>query len=219
MKRLIILNIIFWLACFGVAKNSYSIETTIQSHEAIVDLYKSELDQIENYLNNIKNLSANFIQKSSEGAVFQGKFYLSRPGKMRIEYINQPPIVIVVNGAVLTYHDLELDEISNLSTNTTPASFLTRRNISFSAKDVELTGITKKQGYITVSVMKKNRKEAGEFSLTFKKNPHSSNREFSFIKMEVKNDLGQIVTVELSDVQFPETINNNLFIMKNKNLP
>ena len=170
--------------------------------------YSVELEQIETYLNNLKNLSAKFIQQTSDGNLVEGKFFLSRPGKMRIEYSTQPAVLIVVNGAVLSYYDVELDEISHISTNTTPASFLTRTNISFSAKDVEITNVKKSPGQIKVSVMKKNRKEAGEFSLIFSTNP------LRFIKMEVKNDLDQTIGVTLSEVDLNSAISDKMFILK-----
>ncbi|MBP7710475.1 MAG: outer membrane lipoprotein carrier protein LolA [Rickettsiales bacterium] len=170
--------------------------------------HRAELEQIETYLNNIKNLSAKFIQETSDGNVSEGKFYLSRPGKMRIEYLAQPKIVIAVNGSILSYFDVELDEISRLSTNTTPASFLTRENISFSAKDVEITNVKKAANQIKVSVMKKNRKEAGEFSLIFNTNP------LRFVKMEVKNDLDQIIGVTLSNPDFTSPIADKMFVIK-----
>lgn len=175
--------------------------------------YQNEINNIENFLNNIKNLSCKFIQNSN-GNIVEGKFYLTRnkesSGKMRIEYLAEPKILIVVNGAILSYHDIELDEVSRLSTNTTPASFLTRPNISFSAKDVEITNITKNNNEIKVSVMKKNRKEAGEFSLIFKLNP------FEFVRMEVKNDLEQIISIQLKNIDFQSKISDKLFIIKNK---
>jgi outer membrane lipoprotein-sorting protein len=180
--------------------------------ENILEKYSPELSEIEIYLNNIKNLSARFIQET-DGSKVEGKFYLSRPGKMRIEYLAQPKVILTVNGSVLSYLDVELDEISNLSTNTTPASLLTRENISFSAKDVEVTDVKKTPGQIKVSVMKKNRKEAGEFSLIFKTNP------LQFIKMEVKNDLNQVIKVSLVDTDFNSEIPKNLFVLKNKILP
>jgi len=175
--------------------------------------YKTDLEQVESYLNSIKNFSAKFTQKSANGAV-EGKFYLSRPGKMRVEYINEPKILIVVNGAVLSYKDIELDEVSNLSTNTTPASFLTRPNISFLAKDVEITNVVKNNETITISLIKKNRTEAGEFTLIFKTQP-----ALGFAKMQVTNDLGDITSITLHDITFPENLNDNLFIIRNKNLP
>lgn len=180
----------------------------------LLNEYQQELLQIETFLNNIKDLNCRFIQNSN-GSLVEGKFYLSRSknssGKMRVEYLAEPKVLIVVNGAILSYYDVELDEISRLSTNTTPASFLTRPNISFSAKDVEVTNIVKNNNEIKVSVMKKNRKEAGEFSLIFKLEP------FEFIRMEVKNDLEQIISVQLKNIDFQSKLSDKLFILKNNN--
>jgi len=190
---------------------------TIQNSPAqskFLAAHSEDLSKIEGFLNNIINLSCKFIQ-TSNGNVVEGKFYLTRnkesAGKMRIEYLTEPKILIVANGAILSYHDIELDEISRLSTNTTPASFLTRPKISFEAKDVEITDIQKNNNEFKVSVMKKNRKEAGEFSLIFKIDP------FEFVRMEVKNDLEQVISVQLKNLDFQSKIPDKLFIIKDSN--
>ena len=186
--------------CFVAIHNANAISLSSQD--------KKDLKQIENYLNNIKYLSSNFIQESPDGSVVEGLFYLSRPGKMRVEYSAKPKILIIVNGSVLSYIDTELEETSHLRTNTTPASFLTRKNISFSAKDVEVTKISNKRETITVSIVKKNRKEAGEFTLTFQKSP------FKFVKMEVKNELEEKTSIILNNINFSKKISNKLFIIR-----
>ncbi len=142
-----------------------------------------------------------------------GKFYLSRPGKMRIEYKEPSEILIVANGSVLTYQDVELEETSHLRTNSTPASLLTRKHISFSAKDIKITNFIKKNGLMELSLIKKNKQEAGEFTLIFSENP------IKFIKMEVKDDMDQIVTITLEKHDFISRIDNKLFIIKNSQLP
>lgn len=212
-------NVISYAKCLATCVAFYFVLFTIYPNSAIaagktdfLKEYSKELSQVETYLNNISNLSAKFVQETSKNTL-EGKFFLSRPGKMRIEYVSDPKIVIVVNGSILAYHDVELDEVSHISTNTTPASFLTRENISFSAKDIEITNIKKSVDQIKISLMKKNRKEAGEFSLIFANNP------LRFLKMEVKNDLDQIITVTLKDLNFSSELSKNLFIIKNKNLP
>ncbi len=176
-------------------------------------LESSYLLKIENFLNGIKNLSSDFTQENNNGADAVGKFYISRPGKMRIEYRSNPKMLITVNGSVLTYKDLDLDEISNLSTNTTPASLLTRKNISFKAKDILIDSLKVNQNQVSVTVIKKNRPEAGKFRLIF-------NKEVTeFKKMEVIDDLGQVVTVKLSNVTYPGHLPSNLFYIKSSNLP
>lgn len=186
--------------CFFGLSQAYALNLSAEN--------KSNLKKIEDYLNNIKYLSSNFIQESADKSIIEGKFYLSRPGKMRVEYITKPKILIIVNGSVLSYIDVELEETSHLSTNTTPASFLTRENISFNAKDVEITRMIDNDKLITVSILKKNRKEAGEFTLTFQKNP------FKFIKMEVKNELGEKTSIVLTNTNFSKKLSDNLFITK-----
>jgi outer membrane lipoprotein-sorting protein len=234
------ININFWLRSIfyvglllvSIATNSYAKENNSVSQKIL--LYQEDLKNIEIFLNNISNLSANFIQNSQDinsnskssindqssaninsKNLIEGKFYLVRSptqsGKMRIEYLADPKIVIVVNGSILSYHDIELDEISRISTNTTPASFLTRPNISFSSKDVQITNIQKDNNFIKISLLKKNRKDAGEFSLIFKNSP------LEFVKMEVKNDLGQIVSVTLNNIDMTSSIPNKFFVIKDNN--
>ncbi len=209
-------KLISYATCFVTCVAFYFPQTALAkapNKDALLQQYATDLEQIESYLNNIQNLSTKFVQESSDGNLVEGKLFLSRPGKMRVEYNADPKILIIVNGSVLAYNDVELDETSYLSTNTTPASFLTRPNISFSAKDVELTNVKKSDHQIKVSVMKKNRKEAGEFSVIFTTNP------LKFAKMEVKNDLDQVTTVTLSDPDFTKQIASSMFVIKNKNLP
>lgn len=170
------------------------------------------LNKIESLLNNIKNLSSDFIQ-NSEGAQATGKFYISRPGKMRVEYKTGPNILITVNGTVLTYKDIDLDEVSNLSTNTTPASLLTRKNISFSAKDIKVDNVKVTNNEVSVTLYKKNRPEAGKFRLFFDKNVTT------FKKMEVIDGLGGVVTVKLLNISYPDNLPSRLFYIKSKNLP
>ena len=126
---------------------------------------------------------------------------------MRIEYLDKPKILVVVNGPILYYQDIELDEISSISTNTTPASFLTRPKISFTATDIKITNIKSTNNEIEISVIKKNRPDAGEFTLVFGKNP------WQFLRMQVKNELEQKVIVYLSNIKFSENP-NSLFIVK-----
>jgi len=179
----------------------------------LLEKYKIQLSQIENYLNNITYLSSDFVQTAPEGDINYGKFYLSRPGKMRIEYDEEIPILIIVNGSILTYIDLELEETSNFTTGSTPASFLTRKNISFDAKDIELMDFKDDGQRYIVSIRKKNRKEAGIFYLIFNKDP------IEFLKMRVRNDLDQITDISFKDSDYKSKISSDKFIIRNSNLP
>jgi outer membrane lipoprotein-sorting protein len=184
-----------------------------KASNALIRENNEELSLIADYLQNIKYLSSEFLQTSPDSEEISGRFYLSRPGKMRIEYHQPSNILVVVNGSVLSYQDVELEEISYLRTNSTPASFLTRKNISFSAKDIEVTKYTKKNNIISVSLIKKNKKEAGEFTLVFQERP------IKFLRMEVQDDLEQVTQITLKNHNFKKKIDNRLFVVKNNQLP
>jgi outer membrane lipoprotein-sorting protein len=186
---------------------------TLRAGESILNKNQQDIRVIESYLQGIKYLSSSFIQEAPDGSFITGKFYLSRPGKMRIEYSKPSNILVVVNGSVLAYQDLELEETSYLRTNSTPASFLTRKKISFSAKDIEVTNFSKDDKLLSVSLVKKNKKEAGEFTLVFNRSP------IKFLRMEVKDDSEQLTRVTLGGHDFKTKINNKLFIVKNSQLP
>ena len=78
---------------------------------------------------------------------------------------------------------------------------------------MEITNFVKSDNLIKVGIVKKNKKEAGVFSLIFTANP------LRFIKMEVKNDLDEITKVSFVTAKFDQAIDNKMFVIKNKNLP
>jgi len=213
-KKIFVVFLCLFTCIYGnfatLASKAFANSKTTENNDFSV--YKPDLLQIENYLNSITHLSADFVQELDNQKT-TGKFYLSKngkkAGKMRIEYLDKPKILVVVNGPILHYQDIELDEISSISTNTTPASFLTRPKISFNATDIKITNITSNANEIGVSLIKKNRPDAGEFTLVFRKNP------WQFVKMQVKNELEQQITVYLNNIKFSENP-NSLFIVKSQ---
>lgn len=44
------------------------------------------IKKIETYLNNIKSLEATFVQMASNGATAEGRLFIEKPNKIRMEY-------------------------------------------------------------------------------------------------------------------------------------
>ncbi len=192
----------------------FNISQTIAKTD-LLSKHQEDLFIIENYLNNIKQFSANFYQESNEKTA-KGRFFLSKndkKGKIRIEYQTKPKILIIINGSKLIYQDLELEETSYLDSSTTPASFLLKSNISFSDPKVSITDITKNEQEIIIS-LKQNQKEASQIEarIAFNINP-------TFLKrIESTNEMGQNVVLRLENIDTLTPISNKLFIAKNQNL-
>ncbi len=60
---------------------------------------KAALGRVEGYLSGIHTISAEFTQAAPSGDISSGKFYLQRPGKLRMEYSPPTPVLMVTSGS------------------------------------------------------------------------------------------------------------------------
>jgi outer membrane lipoprotein-sorting protein len=118
---------------------------------------QAQIKKIQDYLNGIRTLRANFSQSNPNGTLALGKMYLKRLGKerfgkLRLDYAPPALIRIIANGEILRHEDGDTKEISEYSIDSTPASFLLRHKIDF-FDDLEVKKIETKgtKVHLTVS--------------------------------------------------------------------
>ena len=56
------------------------------------------IDRVNNYLSSMQALSGNFVQVGPDGGRTQGRFYISKPGKVRFEYNDPSSIELIADG-------------------------------------------------------------------------------------------------------------------------
>ena len=128
------------------------------------------LDQLENYLNQLNNISSQFIQSSTNGSEETGKILISKPGKLRIEYKKSKELLIVADGKWLHYFDIELNEIQSVIIEKSPAWILLKKNINLK-NDFNISKLEKKSGKITLTLVDKNIENIEKVELIFSSNP------------------------------------------------
>jgi outer membrane lipoprotein-sorting protein len=165
---------------------------------------KADLARIEAYLNDITTVRARFLQASSNGGYAEGKVYVSRPGRLRFEYDPPVPVLIVADGSWLIYQDKELDQVSHLPLDSTPAGILVRPNVSF-AGELVVTSFQRQAGTLTVTVTETKNPEMGTLALVFEERP------LSLKKWIVTDSQGVTTTVALQDVRFGMPLESDLF--------
>jgi outer membrane lipoprotein-sorting protein len=131
----------------------------------------AQVSRIESYLNRLRTLRARFVQVSSNGAVAEGNLYLSRPGRMRIEYDPPVPVLIVATGTLLVYFDKELEQVSHLPLSSTPVAILTRETISLQDPELILTGFESEMQMLRITLVQADDPMAGSVTLAFSVNP------------------------------------------------
>lgn len=162
------------------------------------------VQNIEDYLNGITTLESRFVQVTASGGFAKGKFYLQRPGLMRFEYDEPTPYLLVADGLWFIYVDKELEQVTYLPLKKTPADLLLRENFSFT-EGLVLTALKRTGGRIDVVVVDEEEPDAGEVTLTFNANP------LVLRSWTVRDPQGQRVQVTLTEAQFGEPLDRDLF--------
>lgn len=170
------------------------------------------LIDIENYLNDIKYIKANFIQDDKTNSqLAEGVFYISRPGKLRLDYTNPFKASLYTNNSLTIYYDKELDEISNIKTSSTPLYFLLKDKISLSDKDIKIINFEETKNDLELTLKEKDKENQGTLVLKFAKNP------IELKSMTLVNELDQEVEVNLFDIS-KEPIKKSVFKFENPRL-
>lgn len=131
---------------------------------------RTDLARIEAYLNSLKTLHARFIQVAPNGSVSRGQAWLERPGRMRFQYDPPSPLLLVAGHGKVVFHDAALNQTSDIPLSRTPLGILLADNIRLSG-EVTVTGITRSEGQIQVSLTRTAAPADGSLILTFVDNP------------------------------------------------
>lgn len=165
---------------------------------------KADVANVQTYLNGIRTLSSRFEQVSGDGGTATGKLWLARPGRMRFEYDAPVPVLLVANGKNIFYYDKELQQVSELRVEDTPAGFLLRDQITLSG-DVTLTKFEHKPGAIRLTMVQTSEPDQGTATLVLADKPMEL-RQWTIVDPQQKQ-----VTVALQDPQYGAPVDEKLF--------
>jgi outer membrane lipoprotein-sorting protein len=165
---------------------------------------RADVARVEEYLNAIRTLSARFMQISDNGGTAEGKLYLSRPGKLRLEYDPPVPILLVASSGFLIHYDKQLKAVTHLPIDSTPAGLLVREHIILSG-DVTVTSVKRGPGSLRVTVVQSKDPQAGRITLVF------SERPFALSNWQVTDAQGSMTRVALIEPRSGVPLDPSLF--------
>lgn len=191
-----------FLALFVIAFGLAGASATIAAPPSASD--KADIARAEEYLNGMKSLRARFAQDSSRGGFAEGKVYLRRPGKLRLDYAPPATIQVYADGIWLIYVDTELEEVTHVPLNSTLAGVLVRKDISLSG-EVTVTKVQRGSGILRVHLVQTKEPEAGSLVLNFTEKP------FALRSWTVTDAQGVTTRVTLIGAETNVTIANDIF--------
>ena len=215
LKHIFLIIILFPCLIFATEKRKLNNDIIVTPKEekyfgddnvkpSLHKIYSKEIALVERYLNEYHTFVAKFKQSGTKGDISYGKLFVSKPNKIRCEYSNPSPLLLIMNENKITYYDKELDEISYTNYDINALKFLALEEIKFSK--LNLVAATKEDGFVSFSVKEYSNDLKQDLIVTF---------TFSYPKIKLTR---MLVTMEdseseviFSNITFNQVLGKQLF--------
>lgn len=131
---------------------------------------RADIERIQSYLNTVHSLKGEFIQTASNGSFAQGKVYLERPNRLRLDYAPPAKLQVFADGYWLIYVDYQLENVDQVPLSSTPAALLVADKVKLSG-DVTVLGVTRGKQTIDVHLTQSDDPSQGQLALGFTDSP------------------------------------------------
>ena len=159
------------------------------------------LKLINDYLEDIRTLQANFSQTNNMGDIMTGILFLKKPGKIRFSYDPPNNLQIVTKQQAVLIFDPKNSGSGPLTypLSSTPLGFLIKNDLS------SLIGENGEVFELDDFIFLKIRNSQSTLRIEFSKNP------LSLSGWEFKNQVGETIKVTLNNVRKNNYISNEIF--------
>lgn len=176
------------------------IASTVQTIAA-----PASLDQISDYLDTLKSVSADFIQYNPDGSRMNGTMYLKRPGKVRFEYHGtNTPLVLIGGGQVAVFDPLSNEPPFRFPVGQTPIAPVIGRDVDLAGTRFT-TRLLESGDFTILNVQDPKFAEYGSVSLVFDTSP------LQLRQWVVIDGAGQQTAIALTTIEQNASIKNSLF--------
>ncbi len=171
---------------------------------ALSEREQQDVLRIQAYINAIKTFKTDFTQIAANGAVAKGTMYVSRPGRLRVEY--KPPVKLRVFATPqwLIVEDCKVKEPQYLPLRSTPAGILIQPYIQLGG-DIEVTEVKRDSRWITLRLVEAKAPGKGAINLVFQANP------LQLIGWTLFDQQGVPTQVAFEKIETDVTLDPNLF--------
>lgn len=129
-----------------------------------------DLARISAYLNSISTLEGEFVQVDPDGVLSEGQFYIHRPGRIRFEYRQPNPALVIADGFWVGVVDKRYDQVNRYPLNETPLNLILKDDIDL-ANEGAVKRIERSDGQMRIVAQDPQRRDSGSITMVFADNP------------------------------------------------
>lgn len=172
--------------------------------------------RVETYINNITTMSGTFTQDGPQHNqkafnFSKGKFWISRPGRMRFEYSQPHMMRVIADGVWLAVKPKPELPPERYPLDATPARFLLKDNLHL-GQSARIEDIKYGKNKLSLWLSAKDNNLAGKIKLSFRTNPLAL-RGWTIIDAQ-----GMTTEIRLKNIKRGQDLDPALFFIKNETL-
>ncbi len=168
----------------------------------------ADVARINGFLNSLTNMSGRFLQINPDGVLSEGAFYIARPGRARFDY-DQEELVVVARGQQLLIKEGTF-VTNELPLDGTPLKILLGREVDLAA-DARIVAVDSRAGTLATTIQDPEAPELGQVTLIF------TGPALQLQRWIVTDAQGLRTTVSLTEINYPERIDPDLFRLESGN--
>ncbi len=168
------------------------------------------IKKIETYLNNMQSMEAEFVQMSSNGGTAEGRLFIEKPNKIRMEYAAPTNVLIVGDGNYIVYNDTDLDQVTHIDYEDIPATLILAKDIKIDGKKIKVADFYQDSGTTSITLDYAEKGDLGPITLVFSNNP------MELKQWKIVDPQSVEVTVSLYNIKKDGALDEKLFKFKDK---
>lgn len=153
-----------------------------------------DLARISAYLNSVTTLAGDFVQIDPDGLLSEGRFLMSRPGRIRFEYAEPNPALVIADGFWVAVIDKRYDQIDRYPLSETPLNLILKDDVNLS-REGAVERIEQGDGQMRVLARDPDYPDRGSITLIFGSNP------LELRQWIIDDAQGGVTTVALSETR------------------
>ena len=168
------------------------------------------IKKIETYLNNMQSMEAEFVQMSRNGGTAEGRLFIEKPNKIRMEYAAPTNVLIVGDGNYIVYNDTDLDQVTHIDYEDIPATLILAKDIKIDGKKIKVADFYQDSGTTSITLDYAEKGDLGPITLVFSNNP------MELKQWKIVDPQSVEVTVSLYNIKKDGALDEKLFKFKDK---
>lgn len=165
------------------------------------------LKEASQALATVKTARGRFEQYSPDGSFSTGQFAMQRPGKVRFDYDDPVPLLMVSDGTTVALQDSDLETTDRVPLKSTPLSLLLSDRLDFESQ-ANVIDVRRGNGRTNITVQDKSGDMEGTLTLVL------ASADNSLVGWRTTDANGGNTSVTLTNVETGARLNPRLFILR-----